>query len=230
VSDVWKLRKLRWIDALPTAKAERLRRTSSQRQHESGELVFSPSEQPEHVYVLESGLVRIFRVSPAGSEVSFGYVHPGEVFGELAAFGEPRESFAQAIRPSVVWAIPVKEFIDLLQTETRVVFEVARQMEGRFKRIESRVEDLALRDPTARLVRVLLQLCDEFGEPREGGIAIECPLTQTDLATFIGTSRQTINAALGRLRDEGLVSRRDERIWLLRPDALRSRVEADESD
>jgi CRP/FNR family cyclic AMP-dependent transcriptional regulator len=230
VSDVWQLRKLRWIDALPPPKADHLRQASAQRSYDPGMLVFSPTGEPEHVYVLESGLVRIFRVSPAGSEVSFGYVHPGEVFGELAAFGEPRESFAQAMRPSVAWAIPLKEFIDLLRSETQVVFEVARQMEGRFKRIESRVEDLALRDPFSRLGRVLLQLCDQFGEPREGGIAIEFPLTQSDLATFVGSSRQTINAALGRMREEGLVSRRDERIWVLRPDELRSRLESPDSD
>jgi CRP/FNR family cyclic AMP-dependent transcriptional regulator len=223
--DVWRLRKLRWLSDLPAAVTDHLRRAAIRHRYEAGALIFSPSQKPDFVYILESGLVRIFRVSAAGDEVSFGYVHPGEVFGELAAFGEPRESFAQNIRPSMVWRIPLKDFIELLRTNVRIAFEVARQIEGRFKRIENRVEDLVLRDAFSRLGRLLLQLCDEFGEPHGEEVGIDCALTQSDLATFIGTSRQTINAALSRMREEGLVSRRDDRIWLLRPDELRRRIQ-----
>lgn len=226
--NLWDLTKLRWLAALPPEEARRLRRAAHKRTFESGSLVFSPARHPEFVYVLERGLVRIFRVSASGDEVSFGYVHPGEVFGELAAFADkPRESFAEAIRRSVVWAIPRKDFMRVIKSHPTVTFEVGRQIEGRFKRIEGRVEDLALRDTYSRLARVLLQLSDEFGEPRDGSISIEFPLTQSDLATFIGASRQTISTALRQMTEQGLVFREGRRFCLSDPGALRGYIERD---
>jgi CRP-like cAMP-binding protein len=229
-TDVWDLEKLQWLAHLDGATAGRLRRVSRSRTVKPGAIVFSPSRHPEHVYILESGLVRVFRVSSRGSEVSFGYIHPGEVFGELAALGDrPRESFAVAIQRSVVWSVPRADFVRVIQSDAAVLFEMARQIEGRFKRIESRVEDFALRDVYARLARILLQLGDEFGEPNGSGVAIRFPLTQSDLATFIGATRQTVSTTLSRMRREGLIARRRDQLCLLRPDELRGRIEQEDA-
>jgi CRP-like cAMP-binding protein len=223
---VWDLDRMRWLAGLPPDEAERLRTVSTRRSVAPGAVVFSPARRPESVYVLEAGLVRIFRVSPGGDEVSFGYVHPGEVFGELAVFDDaPRESFAEAMRRSLVWRIPREAFARALRADPSIAFEVGRQIESRFKRIESRLEDLALRDSYSRLARVLLQLCDQFGEPRNGGISIDLPLTQADLATFIGTTRQTISGALQEMKKRGLISRDGRRLCLLRPDEIRRQLE-----
>lgn len=224
--EVWDLGRLRWLGGLPPAEEKRLRSASSQTTFAPGAVIFSPTRRPESVYVLESGLVRIFRMSSAGEEVSFGYVHPGEVFGELAAFEDaPRESFAEAIRRSVTWRIPREAFTRAIRSDPTIAFEVGRQIEGRFKRIESRFEDLALRDTYSRLARVLLQLAEQFGEPSGGGISIELPLTQADLATFIGTTRQTVSTMLREMRRQGLVSRQGRRLRVLNPTELRRQIE-----
>lgn len=226
MSDVWSLAKLDWLRSLPDEEAERLRRASRREELAAGSLVFSPERHPRSVCILERGLVRIFRVSPEGAEVAFGYVHPGEVFGELAVFSErPRESFAQAVRRSVVWTVPRETFATVARSHPDVLYRVAQQMEGRFKQIESRVEDLALRDAASRLGRVLLQLGEQFGEPMASGLAIELPLTQSEIASLVGTSRQTVNAVLRGLAERGLLAREGRRLRLLAPERLRREVE-----
>jgi CRP-like cAMP-binding protein len=104
-----------------------------------GELIFAPAASPESVYLLETGLARVYRVSEAGCETSFGYVAPGEVLGELAAFGDDsRESFAQAVQASLVWRIAREPFQRLMASRPSLVLAIAQQMGERLKRVEAR--------------------------------------------------------------------------------------------
>jgi CRP-like cAMP-binding protein len=83
------------------------------RAYEPGEMIFGPSPDPEHVFVLDEGLVRIYSVGPEGHEITLGYVRPGELFGELAVVSDKaRESFARAARPWRVLRIPKERFLE----------------------------------------------------------------------------------------------------------------------
>ena len=215
--DVWHIRNVHWLRELPTEETERLRRAATARDYERGETVFAPNPTPHSVYLLERGLVRIYRLSDAGGEATFGYVLPGEVFGELSAFGSGggRESFAQAVRRSSVWRVPDETFRDVVRRSQGMTLEVTKQIAGRMKRIESRVEDLVFRDVRSRLVRVLLELAESFGRNDPSGIEIELPLTQSDLATLVGSTRQTVNVALGQLEKDGLLAHRHRHFVLI---------------
>lgn len=209
----WHLGNVDWLRGLPAEERERLRRTAVSARYERGQRVFGPTPQPRTVYLLERGLVRIFRVSEKGERVTFGHVHPGEVFGELAAFQEgPRRSYAEALEPSEVWAIPRETFRALLESSPSAPLEVTTQVSGRMRRLESRVEDLVFRDARARLARALLDLAADFGAEVEGGLRIELELTQAALATLVGSTRQTVSTLLGELAEEGLVAREGKRI------------------
>ncbi len=226
VRDVWYLRRVHWLETLSSEEVERLRRSSSSREYERGEMVFEPTPHPHSVYLLERGLVRIYRLSESGAEATLGFVGPGEVFGELAAFfDEPRESFAQAARESTAWRIPREVFAAVIRSHPRAVLEVTKQVGTRLKRIESRVEDLVFRDVHARLARVLLDLARDFGRAESTGVRIDLPLTQTDLAMLVGATRQTVNATLRRMTEEGLLGRDHRHFLIARPDALRAVIE-----
>jgi CRP-like cAMP-binding protein len=220
-NDIWHLGRIDWLRGLPEEQLSGLRSAASLRTYEPGEMIFGPDRNPSFVYVLELGLVRIFRVSTSGGEIEFGRVRPGEVFGELALFvDKPRESFAQAVERSTVWRITRDQFLRVLRSSPSVLFEVSRQMGGRFKKVESRVEDLVFRTARSRVARMLLQLADEFGAESPRGVAISIPLTQSELAVLVGATRQTVNGSLSQLRAEGLVDYEGSRFTLLDRDAL----------
>ncbi len=219
---IWHLRRIDWLKALPAQEAQELQRASTCREYARGEMVFTPNPTPHSVFLLARGLVRVYRLAPSGAETTFGYVAPGEVFGELTAFGNhPRESFAQAVRASTIWRIPREAFERVVAAKPSLVLAITKQMGQRMKRIESRVEHLVFRDVRARLARVLSELAEDFGRAEDGSRLIDLPLTQAELATLVGTTRQTVNATLRRLEAEGLVGRRHHRILLFKPDELR---------
>ncbi len=219
--DIWHLSQIDWIRGLPDPERARLRASAEVDDFEAGALVFTPDPRPERVYLLESGRIRIFRRDPDGSETTFGYVLPGEVFGELPGFGDyPRESYAEAVERSRVWRLPVPLFRELVSAHPEVTVEIARQMGDRLKRIESRVENLVFRDARSRVAAMLLELARTFGRREDGRIRLELPLTQAELATLVGATRQTVNECLGELARMGLVRRAGRSLELLDRAAL----------
>jgi len=200
----------------------RLRGASVYREYAAGETIFAPESHPHSLYLLERGLVRIYRISKEGAETSFGYVASGEVFGEMAAFGDyPRESYAQAVRRSRVWRIPGGVFRSLVAERPELGFEVARQIGTRLKRIESHVENLVVRDARSRVAYILLELASDFGRASEGRVAIDVDITQGELATLVGSTRQTVNATLREFEREGWIAREGRHLLLLRTESLR---------
>jgi len=206
-----------WLRELSDDEVEALRRGSTYHDYDKGETVFTPEGHPHSLYLLERGLVRIYRLSSDGAETTFGYVAPGEVFGELTLLGTfPRESFADAVHRSRVWKIPRQIFLDLTDARPTVVLEITRQIGHRLKRIESRVENLVFRDVRSRIAHMLLELSEDFGRKRDSHIVLDLELTQSELATLVGSARQTVNAALKELESEGVIDREGRRIVLVK--------------
>jgi CRP/FNR family cyclic AMP-dependent transcriptional regulator len=221
VRDIWHLRSLDWLQELSPEETDKLRSASLCREYREGETIFAPETSPNSLYLLERGLARIYRLSREGEETTFGYVAPGEVFGELTAFGDyPRESFAQAARACRVWRIPGADFQKLLEARPTLALEVTRQIGARLKRIESRVENLVFRNARSRLAHILMELAEDFGRQTEEGIYIDVDFTQAELATLVGITRQTANAHLREFEHEGLTARAGRHIVLIGAEAL----------
>lgn len=227
--DIWHLHEVDWLEELTHEERARLKSSSFKRHYDAGEIVFTPVPNPDNVYMLEDGLVRIYRLSEAGLETTLGYVKRGEVFGELAVIGDyPRESFAQAVSESQVWKIPRKLFQPFVSSRPALVLGISKQIGERLKRIESRVENLVFRDVHSRVILILLELAEGFGVAREdGSVEIDVPITQADLATLVGSTRQSVNPCIGELAEQGLLRREGRHTVLLKPDELRRIVRPD---
>ena len=210
------LRNVEWLRHLSPAEWQAVEAGSRLHKFAPGAIVFQPSEEPQSVYVLDKGRVRIFRVSRSGAEVTLGYVLEGEVFGELPGFGaHPRESFAAARVPSRVWKIPLQLLRKVIESRPEVAVEIARQLVERLKRVESRVENLVFGDVRSRLATVLLELAKDFGQSNGNRCVLELPASQGELATLIGSTRQSVNAALSDLRENGVLKQERRRLEIL---------------
>lgn len=225
--EVWHLRNIDWLTQLGDEERAELERGSHTRRYARGEMIFAPTANPHSVYLIETGLARIYRLSEGGGETSFGYVAPGEVFGELPAFGEyPRESFAQAVRTSQIWKIPRENFHRVLAARSALAMQITKQIGDRLKKVESRVEDLVFRTVRTRVARMLGELAEDFGCNENGHRVIDIPITQSELATLVGATRQTVNQTLQEFSSEGLIGRDHRRIVLLAPERLQRLVTA----
>ena len=131
-----------------------------------------------------------------------------------------RESFAEAAQRARMLEIPKSAFLRAVQS-TRPLYEVTKQIGLRLIRWQSRVEDLVFYDARTRLARVLLRLAEEFGGKTNHDLAVGLPLTEQEIATLIGTTRQTVSLLLSEMLRAGVVVRRARGLVVADSRALR---------
>jgi CRP-like cAMP-binding protein len=97
-------------------------------------------------------------------------------------------------------------------------------LSGRVRYTTEYTEDLAFLDVYGRVAKRLLELADGYGVEKEQGVEIELRLTQSDLASLVGASRESVNKVLGAFRDQGLVEVEGQKITILDPRVLKRRI------
>ena len=171
-----------------------------------GDLLFVEGDGSHSVYACIEGRVRIFLTTPSGRELLVGIKAPGDEFGELSALdGRPRSASAAAIDHTVVAVLPAARYMDLLLGAPHLSVSVCQSLSAELRRANDRLVTQNSNSATVRTGRMLVELASMM--MRHGGDAdtYELPLTQTDLAGWIGATRESTARALARFRRAGLV-------------------------
>lgn len=176
------------------------------RTYAPGELLFVEGDHSHSVYVCLEGRVRIFLTMPSGRELLIGIKSPGEEFGELSALdGRPRSASAAALDPTVVAEIRADRFMELLHDEPQLSIAVCQSLSAELRRANDRLVTRNSDSAVVRTGRMLVELASM--KMRHGGPSgrFELALTQSDLAGWIGATRESTARALARFRRAGLV-------------------------
>ena len=191
-----------------------------------GKLIYLPSDTSEGCFLLATGRVRIFSVSPDGKQSIVAFIEPGDLFGELAIF-EParRDEFAEAAEKSVVVLIPGEVMRTLALDNTALTFGITKLIGLRRRRIERRLRGLLFRSNRQRLIHLLLELAEQFGHQTARGVQITIKLSHQELSGVIGSTRESVTLLLGELQQEGLVQVARRRIELTAPERLAKEIE-----
>jgi len=219
------LRQMPLFAGLSDTELESVARDFVTRQFRQGETIFRQGDAGQLLYLIRSGSVRIFVMDEEGRETSVVLYGPGDVFGELAVIDElPRSASVIAMEDTAVLALTRDQLREHMRREPLLAHNFLKALSRRLRSSTQQVETLAFLDVQGRLARRLLQLADEHGVAEEGGVRINSPLTQSDLASLIGATRESINKALGAFRRRGLVNTVQGYIVIVDPDALREEV------
>ncbi len=191
-----------------------------------GEAVFHEGDDAGGVVAILSGRVKVSLAGVAGREVVLGFPGPGELVGELAALTErPRSATVIAVENVEALGVRGADFRRFVAEHPRIAPLVFRHLAELVAEADRAQVDLATRDVTARIAGRLLELAAESGEPDGQGIRITLPLSQEELASWAGASREAVAKALHVLRELGWVQTRRREIRVLDPHALRRLVQ-----
>jgi len=186
-----------------------------------GTVLFHKGETDRTLYLIASGRVRIYLPGESGREVTLTICGPGEAIGELAMLdGLPRSASSQALDDVLAYSLHHEAFTRILNASP-LAGAVIRVLAARLRHASGNVESLALFDVHGRLAQRLLELADRYGHGEE----IDLDLSQTDLASLVGASRESVNKALASFRKQGLIELKRQRIFIRKPDALRRRAQ-----
>ena len=187
-----------------------------------GDIIYTPGDAADGVYVVDSGRVKIVRTNASGSESIVGIRNPGDVFGELTWMQAGRRTTsAIALDPGDVCRLEAAAFERSLRADPVLAASFARGIAFRLTAIERELTELAGKSVPGRLVDVLGRLAAEHGvREADGTLRIGINLTHKDLADLIGTSRETLTKELSVLADVGLLRVAHRTIVLLQPRAF----------
>ena len=172
--------------------------------------------------VIVSGRVRIGTISEDGREVALGVLGPGDVIGEMSVLdGEEVSADVTALEDCVLLFIERARFLRLLSANSDLCLRMMAVLCRRLRRSNATLEELALLDLGARLARLLLRLAGDYGAAAAGGgTRIEVRLSQKDLGTLVGSSREKVNKQLRAWEEAGVLAKDQGHLVVLQRDAL----------
>lgn len=218
---IWCLAEVDIFQDLTTAEMDALGAAAPMRTYAAGELLYTPHNPVETLFILKSGRVRVFRVSPDGRALTTAMITPGTIFGEMILLGQHMyDNFAEAVDDSVVCVMSRSDVRRHLLSDPRIASRIAEILGGRLREMEQRLTDNVFKTVPQRLAGTLLTLSRE---PRRHGLTGRggaVPLTHEQLAGLIGTSRETVTKVLGDFAARGLVRLHRGRLTVQDPTGL----------
>lgn len=185
----------------------RFKTLSEHMQLNAGQVVFAEDDHADCVYLVEVGHVKIYHSTVVGKVSIMSIRGPGDVFGVAGVLlGERRCAFAETVDSCKLWRTDGKVFENMLYEYPRLAVQVAI-IHGKYLRdAETAIGRLLSMDVDRRLAWLLFRLASPVSTPEGEKIRVNVRLTHQELASMIGSCRQTTTSALGRLQRDGIIS------------------------
>ena len=186
--------------------------------YKKGETVYHEGDTSKVLYVVSKGRIKIYRLSETGKEQLLRILNPGDFTGELALFRESiHEAYAQAMSDTEVCMISKDDLGEFLIKYPTISLKILAEFSNRLETSEKQITRVVTEKVEARLALFLAELLDEG----EGPLEVELPMSRKDLASYLGTTPETISRKLADFEDEGYIRQITNRqIEILDLDAL----------
>lgn len=185
--------------------------------------VYRAGDQADALYAIVSGRIKLCRIEPhTDREAVIDILPQGSLFGESALYSRAgrRENCAVAYETCTLLKIPSDQFKPGMAGEP-LLHEYAFQLIGqRLENAERRLADFALNAIPARLDRLLADFSDRYGVRESAGVLIDIPLPHREIASIVGSTRESVTVRLNAMRREGTIEFVNRRILVKRPEGL----------
>lgn len=174
------------------------------REYKKDEFIYQAADETEVLFIVHSGAVRIYRLVDSGKEQLVRILGPGDFAGEWSIFnaGSYHEDYAQAMQDSSVCIIYQKDLNAFLMEYPEISIKLLNEMSKRLKESEKQTTTLSTEQVDKRLALYIAdQVTDEEGE----NVMVDLALSRKDIASYLGTTPETISRKFKELEDKGLI-------------------------
>ncbi|MFH2115197.1 MAG: Crp/Fnr family transcriptional regulator [Spirochaetota bacterium] len=184
---------------LSAAEVREVASITRARTYEKSQAIYNAGDRKEKLFVVHTGKVKIYRLSPAGKEQVIRLVGPGQFFGELSLFSpQSATEYALALEDSSMCMIEGPRLKNLMGTHPSIGLKVMEELSRRLDRAESLIRDIALQSVEQRLARFLLDEAQDTSEVR-------LKTTKGNLASQLGMSQESLSRKLAGFQAKGLI-------------------------
>jgi CRP-like cAMP-binding protein len=201
------------FDELPKEELKKLDQVTLTAPIKKGTIILSPTQQLRSLFFLKKGQVRLYKVSSTGKEFTVDLLSEGNVFGETSSFPlTESEIYAETMVDSFVCTLTKDQFEDFIRQNPDIAINLITILTSKLKEMYQITESIAYKDVKYRIVLLLMQLSNRFGVRSGEWQTVEVKITQHDIASMIGSSRETVSLFLGELDKEEVIMKKPLKI------------------
>ncbi|MCL4501299.1 MAG: Crp/Fnr family transcriptional regulator [Deltaproteobacteria bacterium] len=216
------LRRIYLFSGIPEGDLEILAQMAVSKAFARQEVVFWEGREAQGFFLLTRGYVKLVKSSPDGKEYILRLVGPGETFAEAAVFSDaPYPASAITLEDCQTLFFPKGPFLRHLAASPTLARNMLATLSRLNLHLTRQLEDLSLKEVSARLARYILERCQEMHGKVETGLSFELPTTKTHLAAYLGTISETLSRTLSRFKSEGAIEMEKAYITILDPIILK---------
>ena len=206
-----------FFKGLSEDELESIQSITVERRYQRNQLVFSDGEEGNGFYLVMTGKVKVYKVSPEGKEKILHILGPGEPIGQVAVFaGESFPANAEAIMASRLLFFPRQGFVDLIHERPTLALNMLAILSERLREFTDQIESLSLKEVPSRLAAYLLFL----SEKENNADTLTLSISKAQLASVIGTIPETLSRILNKLSTKHLIAVDGRTIRLVDRDKL----------
>ena len=212
----WYIKNCNLFAQLSASDIADLESQSKVRKLKKGDPVYLPTEQADGVLLVAQGRVKVCHATPDGKQSILGFVDVGEIFGELSILGNARrDEYVEATEKTTLVLLPKDAVNHVLRKYPELVLGITKLIGVRRQRVEKRLRNLLFHSNRERVIHLLMELCEKYGRRAENGITLDIRLSHQEMASIIGSTRETVTVVLGQLQKENLIQIARRRVAIL---------------
>jgi len=207
---------------LPREELEAMSQHKTCIRYKKGQTLFYEGTRPMGLFCINSGKVKVYKISSDGKEQIIKLGKPGDLLGYRALISEEfYNSSATVIEEGAMCYIPKIDFLEILQRNPTFFRKMAKRVAHDLGLMEQKLVTIAQKSVRERLAATLIMLKETYGmEGDDESNLIDIALSREDLANIIGTATETVIRLLSDFKTQKLISLQGKKIKVLNPSGL----------
>jgi len=192
---------------LPMEVKEGIMESSDHKVYDKGQIIFSPGDRVDYLFVVNKGKVKLSKISAMGKEQILKILEVGDFAGELALFKDTvLTNFAEAMEKTEICIIKKQKIHEIIMERPEIALKFLEKYTERIHRSEDLIEQIGLREVEQRIANYLVSEVEKNNiSIKNKEYIINLPVTKSVLASMLGTSKETLSRKLSLLQDEGFI-------------------------
>ena len=165
-------------------------------------MIFREGDPGDGIYIVETGKIKVFKLSFEGKEQILHIYGPGHTFGEVPVFqGNNFPASSMTLEASTILFLPRDKFVELLAASPALGMNLLADLSRRLRAFTVQIENLSLKEVPARLAAYILTLSQE----QDNEAKVELPISKAQLSNLIGTTPETVSRIFKKMADADII-------------------------
>lgn len=192
---------------LPFDVKESIMASSDHKNYKKGEIIFSPGDRFDYLFIVNKGRVKLSKISAMGKEQILKILEVGDFVGELALFKDSElTNFAEAMEKTQICIIKSEKVREIIMQRPEIGLKFLAKYTERIQQSEVIIEQISLREVEQRIANYLVSEVEKNDiKIKNGEYVINLPVTKSVLSSMLGTTKETLSRKLSSLQEEGFI-------------------------